>query len=429
VLTRSAHALLLIVAILATSRASYAQKTTVLINAFDNQTADRTLDWIGEGVATALVDKLSAQSELYVFGLDERLAEYDRLGIPETVSVSRATAIRIAWDIGADVLVTGWISGTPDAFRIEARIVNLADEVATSEMTVNGRLDEVMPLTALLASRLAKQLVPGSALPESDYVARPPIPRSAFEAYVRGITATDAERRVELLQDAIRLHPQYRSAIYQLGQVYYLDSNYQASIDLLTKIPEGAVDYPQARFMIGMNAYRLEDYTKAEQVFSTLPPTYDVLVNLGATLAATGNPAAVSAWRRALEKNPSGTEAAFNLGYLSFSKGEWELAASRLAQFLQDHPRDSETMFLLGRTYERLSRMDEAQRLTAQALRLSPRLQRWLDQPIPNLARARSQFDATELRTASTGGIWNESRRKRKVVAQAADDGLATSRR
>jgi tetratricopeptide (TPR) repeat protein len=421
--------LLLIVAIVASSRASYAQKTTVLINAFENQTADRTLDWVGEGLTNGLADKLSAQSELYVFSLDERLAEYDRLGIPDTVSVSRATAVRIAWDIGADVLVTGWISGTPDAFRIEARIVNLADDIATSEMAVNGRLDEVIPLTALLASRLAKQLVPGSALPESDYVARPPIPRSAFEAYIRGVTASDPQRRVELLQDAIRLHPQYRSAIYQLGKVYYLDSNYQASLDLLAKIPEGTPDYPQARFMIGMNAYRLEDYAKAEQVFSALPPTYDVLVNLGATLAATGNPAASSTWRRALEQNPSGTEAAFNLGYLSFSRGEWELAASRLAQFLQDHPRDSETMFLLGRTYERLNRMEEAQRLIGQAVRLSPRLQRWIGQPIPNLAHARSQLDATELRTASVGGIWNEARRQRKAAAQAAEDGLTTPRR
>ena len=108
------------------------QRTTVLIDAFENQTGDRTLDWIGEGIATTVGERLGAQRDLYVFGVDERVAEYDRLGIPETVAVSRATAIRLAWDMGADILVTGRISGTYDAFRIEARILNLVDATAGS---------------------------------------------------------------------------------------------------------------------------------------------------------------------------------------------------------------------------------------------------------------------------------------------------------
>jgi len=411
------------------SPALYAQqKTTVLINAFENQTGDRTLDWIGEGIATNVGERLGAQPELYVFGLDERLAEYERLGIPETVPVSRATSIRLAWDMGADILVTGWISGTPDAFRIDARILNLIDDTAGSDITINGKLDEIIPMATFLATGLAKQIVPGSSLPESDYAARPPVSRSAFEAYIRGVVATDPQRKVELLQEAIRLHPQYRPAIYQLGRVYYLDSNYQASMDLLSKIPEDAAEYRQARFMIGMNAYHLEDYAKAAQIFSALPATYEVLLNLGASLAGADDSAATTAWRRALELNPSGPEAAFNLGYLAFKKGEWEMAAGRLAQFLQGHARDSETVFLLGRTYDQLGRTEESRRLTAQALRLSPRLQRWLTQPIPNLARIHAQFNATDLRMPG-GGIWNDARRLRKAEAQAAEKALTGPRR
>jgi Flp pilus assembly protein TadD len=430
VLTRVVYAFLIAAVVASGSLNLYGQqKTTVLINAFENQTGDRTLDWIGEGIATTVGERLGDQPELYVFGLDERIAEYDRLGIPETVAVSRATAIRLAWDMGADVLVTGWISGTHDAFRIDARILNLVDDTGGSNIIINGKLDEILPLAAFLATGLAKQIVPGSSLPESDYAGRPPVSRSAFEAYIRGILATDPQRKVELLQEAIRLHPQYRSAIYQLGQVHYLDSNHQASTDLLVKVPADAPEYPEARFMIGMNAYHLEDYAKAAQVFSALPPNYDVLVNLGASLAGSGDAAATSAWRRALERNPSGSEAAFNLGYLAFSKGDWELASTRLAQFLQGHPRDSETLFLLGRAYDRLGRVEESRRLTAQALRLSPRLQRWLTQPIPNLARIRAQFDATELRVPAEGGIWNAARRVRKTEAQAAEDALTGTQR
>jgi len=406
-----------------------AQKTTVLIHAFENQTGDRTLDWIGEGIATTVGDRLGAQPRIYVFGLDERAAEYERFGIPETVFVSRATAIRLAWDMGADFLVTGSISGTHDAFRIDARILDLVDDTAASDITIEGKLDDIIPLATSLATALAKQIVPGASLTESDIAGRLPASRSAFEAYIRGLVATDSQRKVELLQEAIRLDPQYRSAIYQLGQVHYLDSDYQASSDLLTKLPSDAPEYPQARFMIGMNAYHLGDYAEATRIFGALPPSYDVLVNLGAALSVTGDATATSVWRRALEQNPSGSEAAFNLGYFAFSREDWELASTRLAQFLQAHARDSETIFLLGRAYDRLGRMEESRRLTAQALQLSPRLQRWLNQPIPNLARIRAQFNATELRMSTGGGIWTDARRTRKAQAQTAQNALQGQRR
>jgi tetratricopeptide (TPR) repeat protein len=404
------------------------QQTTVLVNAFDNQTGDRTLDWIGQGLAASIGERLSAQRGLYVFGLDERFAEYDRLGVPETVNVSRATAIRMAWEIGADALISGRFSGTYDEFQIHARILNLIDDTTGIEVTIHGKLDEVIPMASSLASQLSKQLIPGSVLPESDYATRPPVPRSAFEAYVRGIMATDPQRRVELLQDAIRLSPQYRAALFELGRVRYLDSDYKASTELLNRIAANAPEYPQAQFMIAMNAYHLGEYAKAAEIFSALPPTYDVLVNRGASLAASGDTvAALSAWRRAVEVDPSGTEAPFNMAYLAFSRNEWELASSRLAQFLQEHARDTEAVFLLGRAYDQLGRADESERMTGQALRLSPRLSRWLTQPVPNLVRVRTQFNATELRM-SANGVWNDARRSRRAAAQAASNALTGPR-
>jgi len=405
----------------------YGEQTTVLINAFDNETGDRSLDWIGEGMVSAVGDRLSEQPQLYVFGLDERIAAFERLGIPETVAVSRATAIKIGWDVGADMLVTGRISGTRQDFRIDARILNLAEDSAGLDVAVSGKLEDVMSLAASLASGLAKELVPGYTSQESDYVSQSPVPRSAFEAYIRGILASDPQRRGELFEDAIRLYPKYWAAIYRLGQVHYLDSNYKDSTNLLSKVPPEAPDYPQARFMLGMNAYHEGDYSKAAEIYSALPPGYDVLINLGAALAGLGDPVgAAGAWRRALEKNPAGAEAAFDLGFLSYNTNDGEPAANRLAQFLQSHPRDAEVMYLLGRTYDQLGRVDEARRLTAQAIRLSPRLGRWVDQPVPNVTRVRTQFNATDLRLPS--GVWNEARLSRREAARKASEALTTPR-
>src|SRR6185295_13762237 len=125
-----------------------AQQTTVLVNAFENQTGDRNLDWIGEGLSVLIGERLTAQPQLYVFGLDERMAEYDRLAIPDTVSVSRATALKIAWDMGADLIITGKISGTHDDFRIEAKVLDLTEGNLNFDVNAAGKLDDVISMAA-----------------------------------------------------------------------------------------------------------------------------------------------------------------------------------------------------------------------------------------------------------------------------------------
>jgi tetratricopeptide (TPR) repeat protein len=409
--------------------ALHAQTATVLINPFENQTSDRNLDWIGEGLASLIAERLTAQPQLYVFGRDERMAEYDKLSIPDNVSVSRATAMRIAWDMGADIVLTGKISGTHDDFRIEARVLDLGESSRELSASATGKLDDVITLAANLSSQLAKGLVPGSALPESDYAAAPPIPRSAFEAYVRGLLASDPQRRTELLKDAVRLHPKYTAAIYQLGQAYYLDSNYKSSTELLEKISAAAPEYPLARFMLGMNAYHTGDFAKAATIFGTLSSRYDVLVDLGAALAGKGDAAgAESTWRRALTVNPSGTEASFNLAYLAFTRGDMNTVVTRLTQFLRTNGRDAEALYLLGQAYDRVGRAADSQRVTAQAVRLSPRLEKWFGLPLPNLARLRAEFNPTELRLPFDTTVWNEERTARRIAAKDAADALSGRR-
>ena len=398
---------------------AYADSTTVFVFSFENDTNDRNIDWIGEGLSDLISDRLSAENQLYVFNRDERTAAYDRLGIPETVAVSRATAIKISWDVGADTAIIGAISGTHEDFKIHARILDLAGSSSVRELEVSGKLDDVIPLAARLAAQLAKTLVPDSTVPESDYIVRPPVPRSAFEAYVRGSVTADPQRRVQLLQDAIRLHPQYSAALYQLGRAWHFDMNLAAASPLLERIPPGAPEYLQARFILGLNYYYLGDYAKAAAVFMALPPTYDDLINLGAALASRGDlNGAQAAWRRASNRDPLRTESFFNLAWLAFNRGDMDAASRSLDQFFRLQGRDAEALFLQGRVYERQGRTDDSQKAIAQAVRLSPRIERWINQPLPSLQRLRIQADTTELRTALQPSIWSPARLSRRALGQ-----------
>lgn len=393
-----------------------AEQITVLVNPFENQTADRNIDWIGEGLAVLIAERLNAEPRIYVFGRGERVAAFERNGAPEMSAVSRATTIKVAWDIGADVVISGRISGTHDDFRIDARVLDLEQSRSYPEIAIAGRLDNVIPMAAAAARQLALTLVPDSAIPEADYIAQPPIPRSAFEAYVRGVLSSDFQRKLDLLQDAIRLHPQYAAAMFQLGMSYHSDTDYKSSTAMLEKVPSGTLEYLPARFVLAVNYYQLGDYAQAAKVFSDLPQVYDVLVNLGGALLAGGDAeGARSAWERAARLDSLGPEAFFDLAYADFKQGDFELSAEKLEQFLRMQGRDAEALFLLGRAYEQLGRTADAQRVTRQAIRLSSRVERLVNQPLPDLVRLRPSADPVALRFPVPGDLWNPSRLTRRA--------------
>ena len=390
-----------------------ADSSTVLVFPFENASSDRTLDWIGEGISELIVERLQPEAGVYTFSREERLAAFEKLGIPETTLVSRATALKLGWDIGADHVVTGRFSGTPEKFQIIARLVNM-ETGGAGQLVAEGKLEDVIPLTMSVTWQLLRKVVPGTVSPEADYTARPPTPRSAFENYVRGILNQDLRKRMELLQTAVRLHPQYGAALFQVGRAYHLERDFQNSNQWLERIPETSFLHRQAQFRIGLNYFYLGDSPLAIAAFQALPQTYDVLLNLGAAFSEKDDTvSALATWKRAADMDQLGSDAFFNMGYVSFLKGDLDGAAKNLDESLKLRGRDSEALFLLGRTYEKQGRLEESQKAIAQASRLSQRVERWVNQPLPKLERLAA---ATVFR--SHNEIWTLPRFARRARSQ-----------
>jgi tetratricopeptide (TPR) repeat protein len=391
-----------------------ADSTTVLVFPFENGVNnDRTIDWLGEGISELMVERLQSDSGLYTFSREERLAAFEKLGIPETTSVSRATALKLGWDMGADYMVTGTFSGTYERFRVAARLINM-ETGSAKEITADGKLAEVIPLTASVTWGVLKEVAPGSASVEADYTLQPPIPRSAFENYIRGILNQDLKKRIDQLQNAVRLHPPYDAALFELGRAFYLQRDFKNSNVWLQKISGASALHYQAAFLMGLNYFYLNDYAHAVSAFQALPSNYDVLLNLGAALSQKGDTAAALAvWKQAADLDPLTSDAFFNIGYESYRKGDFETAAKNLTESLKVRGRDSEALFLLGRSDERLGRIDESQRAIAQASRLSQRVERWLNQPIPDLERV-----AMTTSFRSHKDLWTEQRLARRARGQ-----------
>jgi tetratricopeptide (TPR) repeat protein len=393
--------------------AAQADSSTVLVLPFENLSNDRTLDWIGEGISELIISRLQTEPGVYVFSREERLAVFEKLGLPETAMVTRATALKLAWEHGADNVVMGTFSGTPEDFHILAHLVDV-DAAAGIEVKADGKLQDVIPLTMTLSWQLLRRIIPGTASPESDYTARPPTPRSPFENYIRALLTQDLQKRIDLLQTAIRLYPQYGAALFQLGRTFHLQRDFAISNQWLLKLPASTPERRQVLFLMGLNYFYLGEYERSMGMFQQLPQIYDVLLNLGAATSRKGDlTGAIAIWKRAATLDPLESDTFFNIGYLSYLKNDLDAAEKNLVESLRLSGRDSEALFLLGRTFEKQGRSEESRKLLAQATRLSQRVERWLTQPLPRLERF---VTATTFR--SHEDVWNDQRLARRARSQ-----------
>src|SRR5437868_6574890 len=89
-----------------------ATRDVVMILPFENTSNRPEYNWVGESFANSLAELLNRPGLIVVSG-DERELAYQRLRLPETVIPSRATAIKLAREAKASMIVIGTYSVTP----------------------------------------------------------------------------------------------------------------------------------------------------------------------------------------------------------------------------------------------------------------------------------------------------------------------------
>ena len=86
----------------------------VMVLPFENTSNRAEYNWVGESFADALAELLNKPGLVVVSSAERELA-YHQLRLPETVIPSRATAIKLARQAKASIIVIGSYSVTPPA--------------------------------------------------------------------------------------------------------------------------------------------------------------------------------------------------------------------------------------------------------------------------------------------------------------------------
>ena len=394
----------------------------VMVLPFENTSNRAEYNWVGESFADAIAELLNKPG-LIVVSSDERELAYQQLRLPETVIPSRATAIKLARQAKATMIVIGSYSVTPppkpaaeepkttndqeklpaDAYvQVTARVIKVNEGRTLGEVLDGGwatrQFDYGGPLTTLqdIHGRLAYQILyqRDKALPFSQnqiVQEATKIPQKAFEAYVKAVQLNlRDEVRARYLKNALHYYAEatsgavYPQAAFELGRGYMSLGNWKDATEYFSKIQKKEPYYAEAAFYASLGYTKLGDYGRALATVVPLSsdlPLIGVYNNAGAVAVQAARENKNDAERtrllsqatdflgRAAESAPNDQMVHFNYGYALFLSGKYNEAAEHFRPVITADQRDGQAYFLFAKSLAKTGKTEAATAADDQARR------------------------------------------------------------
>jgi tetratricopeptide (TPR) repeat protein len=419
-----------------------ATNDVVIILPFENTSSHQEYNWVGESFADSLSELLSVMPDLIVVSSDERELAYQRVRLPQTTLPSRATAIKLAREARATMIVLGTYSitppqgSTPAALQGSARVIKVNEGRLMGEMMPDGRwatreydFGGALSTLQTMQGRLAYQVLyqRDKALPfsQNQFVQQATkVPPKAFEAYVKGVLTpeTDATRE-NYFKNALRFYADanagatYPQPAFELGHFYLKRSDWKNAAEYFSKLQKKDPHYAEAAFYAGLAYWRMSDLGSALSVLAPLTsemPLTGVYNNAGAISIQAARDEKKPEERarlleqglkflaRASESTPDDMMVRFNYAYALFLSGKYSEAADQLRPVITDNPKDGQAYFIFAKSLERVGSTEPATAADDQARRYLQVYAKWQtewqkSQTTPGVSlRLRDSFNRSE---------------------------------
>lgn len=368
-----------------------------LVAPFESSTPPSGAEWVGESFSEALSARLVGSGHLPL-AREERLEGLERLGLPASGALTRASWLRLGEELEADRVVLGWFGVEDDQLTARAQLLDVRRLTLSPLLEEKGPFAQLLEVQTRLAWEILRYLDPSFPLSQQAFRQRfPPSPLSAFESYVRGLLATSREQQLRYFLQAARSDPGYSPPAFWLARLYFDDQDYAAAARWFARIPSDDPLALNAQFYLSLCYFFSGDLARATEALEPLGdrlPVKEVWNNLGVFASRRDlHPAALGYFNRALEADFADPDLYFNLGLHHLQRGEWQDAVRALAECVALNSNDTEAHFLRAHAFEKMGRQQEAERARQQAVGDNPAL-------ALSLERRQLDFDRLQLQLA-----------------------------
>ncbi|MBI3423586.1 MAG: tetratricopeptide repeat protein [Acidobacteria bacterium] len=384
-------------------------KRTVAVLYFENQSGDRELDWLREGLTDMLITNLSRSRTLTLLSRQQLAALLGHIGQQNAVKLNLEDGLEIGRRAQAEMLILGRFARLGEQVRIDVSLHEArTGQLQAAEALVAERPELILGQLDLLALKLAQHLGATPAQEEASGGGLATVMTSNLDAYRYYSLALEQAQMyqfneaIALLEKALALDPQFALAYARIGHIYavrmgqgekarpYLEKALQLNEQLPGRLserdklyiaawsanasydPERAIaTYREllARYPLETEAYqrlgwvlqRLDRNEEALQVIRqglvTDPDEKDLYNALGGVCARLGrNDEALAAFQRYIQLTPNDPNAWDSLGGFHQLLGQYEPAAAAYSRALALNPESRIAIIHLGTLYVRQGR-------------------------------------------------------------------------
>ncbi len=346
----------------------------VLTLPFENTTNRQEYNWIRESFTVSLADLLNSPG-IIVLSLEERNLAFEKLNLPTTAVVTRATEIKLGEAVGADLLVRGTYSvngdGKDATITIKAQIISLREgKFLGNDYTLSGQVSELQTIQGRLAWELLYQRNMALPFSRDQLVSRASrIPASAYEIYVKALLTSKPEDAVTLLFKAIGEatkggQPSFPAAMYELAMVYYRTGRFEEARAWFEKVNQSDQRGLVSKFYLGVCQIKTNQLDAGLKSFSDLlqpMPLFETYNNAAQAQVTKGNVEEASQLLKlAADAAPFDPEVQLNYGYVLWARGQFKEAIPRLESGLGDTSRLGAAHYFLAKCLEKTGDADRA---------------------------------------------------------------------
>ncbi|MGI8917410.1 MAG: tetratricopeptide repeat protein [Pyrinomonadaceae bacterium] len=394
----------------------------VMVLSFENTSNRPEYNWVGESFADSVAELLSKPG-LLVVSNDERELAYQRLRLPQTVIPSRATAIKLAREAKATMIVIGTYdvtenpsaedkdkSATEAYVQVTARVIkvnegrNLGEVLdgawATRQFDFGGLLTTLQNIQGRLAYQILYQRDKALPFSQNQLVQEATkIPQRAFESYVKGAQLSERDpKRENYLKNALKFYADanggavYPQAAFELGRFYMIQGKWKDATECFTKLQKKDPHYTEAAFYAGLGYAKLGDHGHALAALVPLSadmPLIGIYNNAGAVAVQAAREEKKDAERsrlleqgtsflsRAAESAPDDQMVHFNYAVALFLAGKYAETAEQLRPVITADPRDGQAYFLFAKALEKIGKAEAATAADDQARHYLQNYAKW----------------------------------------------------
>lgn len=238
---------------------------SILILPFENK-SNRNYSWLSESISYSLYSSFLEEG-VDVIPLERRNSIYEELQIPITTPVTRATSIRLANMVGADMIITGDFVVMDGKVIVSSRTIDLNNGKLGETISIEGNINELIPLQNFLSWRLLQKIKNIEESRKDDFLRRwSNISLPAWENFIKGLLAKDNEKKELFLLKSLHLSPEFSLCRWEISYHYFKKKDYDKCLNYIKPLTDVK---PVSLFISSLCHIYKKDYDKGIEGFKT----------------------------------------------------------------------------------------------------------------------------------------------------------------